>query len=192
MHKIVETFVSIQGEGQLQGTNVLFIRTFGCDLECVFCDEPKHTNKNLIKEYTEEALVKLAQEAGVEWVCITGGEPSLHNMNYLIKAIQAVGIKVQVESNGKDFGNIQAADIKTCAPKGLHVPAGEWDELKILIPVQLSMLQEALHHNCRVYVQPVNYEHTVNKGNIEHCLELIDIYPKLGLSVQMHKLLGVE
>lgn len=192
MYKIVETFISIQGEGSLQGTNVLFIRTFGCNLSCDFCDEPKHVDKSLIKEYSTDDLVKMAKEAQTGWVCLTGGEPSMQDMNPLIEALQYNGIKVQVETNGLNYDNISLADIKTCAPKGEHVPEGEWTELKILIPVQLPMLQEALHTDSRVYVQPVNYEHEVNRGNLEHCLEIIDVYPQLGLSVQLHKLLGVE
>ena len=191
-YKIVETFVSLQGEGMLQGTNMLFVRSYGCNLQCPFCDEPKHVNKDLIKEMTQDDIVKLAKESGVRWVCLTGGEPSLRDLNPLIEALQDSDFLVQVETNGLNYKNVEQADIVTCSPKEHHIPEGEWTELKILVPVQLHLLMEALGSSSEVYVQPVNYEHEVNRGNLEECLNVIKAHPQVNLSIQMHKLIGVE
>ena len=36
--KIVELFNSIDGEGKRTGELATFIRTFGCNLNCTYCD----------------------------------------------------------------------------------------------------------------------------------------------------------
>ena len=36
--KINEIFYSLQGEGTYNGEPAIFIRTFGCNLHCDFCD----------------------------------------------------------------------------------------------------------------------------------------------------------
>lgn len=37
-YKVVEKFVSINGEGMKAGTLAVFIRFFGCNLRCSYCD----------------------------------------------------------------------------------------------------------------------------------------------------------
>jgi len=186
---VVEDFVSIQGEGQNTGINTLFIRLYGCNLACPFCDEPKHTASELIIKYTTDDLVRMAKTVGTEWVCISGGEPTLHDLRPLIGALQGAGCKVQVETNGYMLGHCENADLVTCSPKETNLPHGRFDELKIIIPAQEHMLDKCTGI---VYLQPENHEHTVNMDNVERCLALILDNPKYRLSVQLHKLLGVE
>ena len=38
MYNIAEKFVSINGEGQRAGQLAVFIRFFGCNLRCAYCD----------------------------------------------------------------------------------------------------------------------------------------------------------
>ncbi len=200
MHKIVETFVSIQGEGSLQGQNMLFIRTFGCNLKCPWCDDAAHTDKSLITEMSNKTLTQIAVDAGVDWVVLTGGEISINDMNPLIKMIQSKGIKVQVESNGYMPLNLMAADHKTLSPKDKNgnIPAsisGQWDDIKLIVKVgddADKWIEPYLQTGSAVYVQPCNYAHTINWGNMDYALRLIDKYPKLKLSPQTHKLLEVQ
>jgi len=200
MHKIVETFVSIQGEGGLQGQNMLFIRTFGCNLSCPWCDEPKHVNSDLIEEMSDEKLVKMAEDAGVEWVCLTGGEISINDMNPLIKRLQAAGLKVQVESNGYMPLNFMSADWKTLSPKDKNgnIPesiSGQWDDVKLIVQVGDDAdrwIEPYLETGFDIYAQPCNGEHTINWDNMAYALALIEKHPRLKLSPQMHKLLEVE
>ena len=200
MHKIVETFVSIQGEGGLQGQNMLFVRTFGCNLKCPWCDEPKHVDSSLVTMMSDKTIVRMAKEAGVEWVCLTGGEISINDMNPLIEALQAKGIKVQVESNGYHPLNLMKADWKTLSPKDEfgNIPSGisgTWDDIKLIVKVgddADKWIEPYLITGMSIYVQPCNHIHTINWDNMDYALKLIKKYPRLKLSPQMHKLLEVE
>ena len=200
MNKIMEIFTSIQGEGSLQCTNMMLIRWFGCNLACPWCDEPKHVDKGLVQNYSDEELVNLATAAQVKWVCLTGGEITLHDLNPLIKKFQKAGIKVQAESNGHMPLNIMEADHKTCSPKDSkgNIPSklsGHWTDVKLVVKVG----DDARHwiplykDTCEnLFVQPENHKDTINWDNMDYALSLIEEFPFLGLSPQYHKLLGVE
>jgi organic radical activating enzyme len=71
--KISEIFNSIQGEGLYLGERQLFVRFFGCNLKCKFCD----TKIKYYVEYEPEQLsdkIKLYHD-GSHSVVFTGGEP---------------------------------------------------------------------------------------------------------------------
>lgn len=78
--KIAETFTSIQGEGELSGVPMFFIRTSGCSVaSCPLhpaasgaCD----TDWSFRLESSPEKLAEDAKISGLHWVCITGGEPT--------------------------------------------------------------------------------------------------------------------
>lgn len=77
MIKITEYFKSIQGEGKRTGRLSLFLRFYGCNLNCSFCDETTSYNENkLYAEYDEKLLAqKIRKEHPNVPVIITGGEP---------------------------------------------------------------------------------------------------------------------
>lgn len=200
MHKIVEHFVSIQGEGSLQGQNMLFIRWFGCNLKCPWCDEPKHVEKGLIVEMTDEEIIQLAKDSGVKWVCITGGEISIHDLRDLITKLQEAGLKVQAESNGHNIMNIHNADHLTCSPKDIHgnIPhgiVGHWTDIKLVVQRGDDARKHLKVYGMvcdNLFVQPCNDEDSVNADNLAYALELIKEFPAVGLSIQLHKILGVD
>ncbi len=200
MNKIVETFVSIQGEGGLQGQNMFFIRFYGCNLSCSWCDEPLHVQKDKIKEMTDEDLIIQAVDSGVKWVCLTGGEVSINDMNHLIGKLNRAGLKVQVETNGYKFGNIITADWKTCSPKDDNgqIPtelAGFYDDIKLVVQDgdKAAQFIPSYQEACtNLFVQPLNRENFVNWNNVRYCLSLIKQFPYVGLSIQLHKILEVD
>ena len=198
-YAIVELFTSIQGEGAFTGTNMLFVRLAGCNLNCHFCDEPLHKQK-ISGTHTAEMLVEEAHKAGTSWVCITGGEPSIQDLNPLIESFQMAGFQVMVESNGFKQKNITKADHKCLSPKGDDIPEGLWDSVKILVDIDTDLgfvqmlVNSVLEGNveAQIYVQPINYETQVNDESLEACFKMIEEIPALGLSIQLHKILGVQ
>lgn len=99
---VVETFVSINGEGPHAGELALFLRFQGCNLACSFCDT-KWANTDTVptEQRTVEQLVQLAQQEGVHSITLTGGEPLLQpDIAELITALCALGYHVEIETNG--------------------------------------------------------------------------------------------
>jgi organic radical activating enzyme len=211
-YNIVELFTSIQGEGKMVGTKMFFIRLLGCNLSCSFCDEPKHKDNSLVASLSVDTIVNKAKKAKVEWVCITGGEPTLQNVNPLILALKKIGLSVAVESNGYKPTNIQTADFLTLSPKRRKdvklVDASfddklKWDEVKVVVgrdaqsfftirESDTDLVDLLFSVSDTVFVQPLNESDTINRDNLNYAINLVDAHPRLRLSAQLHKMIGVE
>jgi organic radical activating enzyme len=116
--KIAEIFPSIQGEGLRQGEPTLFIRLAGCNLECSFCDT-KYAWKEGQKYSTAQVLEtinKLKHNFPARWVCLTGGEPLLQDLDDLVKGLKKKGFKIQVETNGTHYRSLPV-DWYSISPK---------------------------------------------------------------------------
>lgn len=103
MYPIVETFVSINGEGRNAGCLALFIRFKGCNLNCSYCDT-KWANEPSTPycEHTLEELVDKVQTSNVKFVTVTGGEPLIQPFifEFLNKLSEIEDLTVEVETNG--------------------------------------------------------------------------------------------
>ena len=92
MLKVVDIFYSIQGEGAHVGVPSIFIRLYGCNLTCSFCDEFLHKG-NYESLSFDEVLTRIKSYPAMN-VVITGGEPSIYNLNgfidYLLAYMYAV------------------------------------------------------------------------------------------------------
>ena len=75
--KINEIFFSIQGEGVLIGTPTIFIRLYGCNLRCSWCDSMYSVEGDDFKELSISNIIKETQKYRCDNICITGGEPLL-------------------------------------------------------------------------------------------------------------------
>jgi 7-carboxy-7-deazaguanine synthase len=192
MYNIVEYFTSIQGEGKHQGVPSTFVRLHGCNLKCDFCDEPTHTQDDLIVEMTVDTIL---EKCTATHVVITGGEPSMVDCKPLIKALQDAGHYVCVETNGYNISNVKNANWITLCPKGNKIKLAHWNEVKLLVTAETSeddIMVLMKQYPCEnYYLQPVNEEDEVNQENLNHAIELCTTLD-VGLSVQLHKLLGVE
>lgn len=94
-----EVFPSIQGESSSMGKPCVFIRLFGCNLRCVYCDQPQAPSDR--KRISLENLVYKVMQYRIEDVCITGGEPLLQDEIYpLIYELVSKNFKVSIETNG--------------------------------------------------------------------------------------------
>lgn len=101
-YKVVEKFVSINGEGLHSGELAVFIRFFGCNLRCAYCDSKySYDNNEACEEMTDRELFEYVEQQGVKNVTLTGGEPLLqNNVKELVLMLTIHGYRVEIETNG--------------------------------------------------------------------------------------------
>ncbi len=77
--KICEIFHSIQGEGVNAGVPAVFVRFFGCNLQCSWCDTKKSWHKDFakFKELEINEIIEEINSYSCTHIVFTGGEPSL-------------------------------------------------------------------------------------------------------------------
>ena len=99
--KVIEKFVSINGEGLRQGELAVFIRFARCNLRCSYCDT-KYSFEN--PAYTEESIdeiVDYIKNQHVKNVTLTGGEPLIQeDVDILIYRLSQLGYNIEIETNG--------------------------------------------------------------------------------------------
>jgi len=101
--RVVEQFISINGEGRRVGQLALFIRFAGCNLNCEYCDT-KWANETEVsyQSYTVHELYQMIKESKVKNVTLTGGEPLIQpNMNKLLEKLRMDStLRIEIETNG--------------------------------------------------------------------------------------------
>lgn len=165
-YKIVEKFVSINGEGQSAGELSCFIRVAGCNLKCSYCDTSWANACDVSYELmTEEDIYTYVKETGVNNVTLTGGEILIQRDAYgLIERLAGdESLRIEIETNG-------AVDIeKYKAIKG-HV--------------SFTMDYKLPGSNMEEYMQTGNFEFldmkdtvkfvVTNKDDMDRAVEIID------------------
>ncbi len=113
MHaKITEIFRSFQGEGIYLGCPQVFIRFFGCSLNCSFCDTPqsKEGKEATFREYTPRELIQhvLDMSQPCHSISLTGGEP-LEHVGFLKQICPELKKhkKIYLETNGVYFQQLK-------------------------------------------------------------------------------------
>lgn len=126
--KIAEVFDSVQGEGLYLGEKQLFVRFFGCNLQCKFCD----TKLNHFTEYEPQELfeeIKLYRN-DFHSISFTGGEPLLQKdfLKEILRMTDAHGYRNYLETNGTlpyeleeliEYVDIVAMDLKLPSSTGM-------------------------------------------------------------------------
>lgn len=108
----------------MSGTRMYFIRTQGCNVGCYFCDT-KYTWRPEDAVVSEFDIAKRARRSGVQWACITGGEPLEQEIGLLIHSLKAENVKVQLETSGMySSAHIKTIDWIVVSPKNLFAKKG--------------------------------------------------------------------
>lgn len=99
--RVVEKFVSINGEGLRSGELAVFIRFANCNLRCTYCDTKYSFINPIFTEESIDELVKYVKSTGVKNVTLTGGEPLIQNeIKELMIELSNIGNRIEIETNG--------------------------------------------------------------------------------------------
>jgi len=209
-YAVKEMFYTLQGGGAQAGRAAVFCRFAGCNLwsgreqdrsdaVCSFCDtdfvgtDGQGGGKFVDAEGLAAAVAALWPQGqpGKPYVVCTGGEPLLQLDEPLIAALHARGFEVAVETNGTQPAPA-GLDWICVSPKAdaeLVLKSGH--ELKLVYPQPLARPErfEALDFQ-NFFLQPLDSvlqrQHT--REAVEYCMA----HPQWRLSVQMHKIVGID
>lgn len=102
-YKVVEKFISVNGEGSLAGQLAVFIRFAGCNLRCSYCDTQWANEEGVkYKEMSENDIYGFIKETAITNVTLTGGEPLLQEGIGRLLCLLATDhrLRVEIETNG--------------------------------------------------------------------------------------------
>lgn len=193
---VMESFYTIQGEGQYQGQAAYFIRLAGCDVGCVWCDvkESWDAAGYPVLDVRDIAVEAAARPATM--VVVTGGEPLMHPLDLLCRELKSKGLQTHLETSGAHplSGDW---DWICLSPKKFKAPLGEVcrvaDELKVVIyhPSDFKWAEKyavEVPDHCRLLLQP---EWSKAASVTPLIVDYVKANPRWGISLQVHKYLGI-
>ncbi|MCB0638231.1 MAG: 7-carboxy-7-deazaguanine synthase, partial [Lewinella sp.] len=131
------------------------------------------------------------QQRGLPYVVCTGGEPLLQLDEPLIKALQAQGFEVAVETNGT-LPAPAGLDWICVSPKaGSEIVQRQGHELKLVYPQSGAEPERYTDWDFRhFYLQPMDSPQQA--ANIQATLSYCLTHPQWRLSLQTHKIVGID
>lgn len=109
--------MTIQGEGLLQGMPSIFIRLYGCNLNCKWCDTIYEDEYREYQLFSIDEILEKINIYSTKYVVITGGEPLLsENIDLLINGLKEKSYHITVETNATIIKKIKC-DLVSMSPK---------------------------------------------------------------------------
>ena len=196
-YPVMEHFYTIQGEGFHQGRAAYFVRLGGCDVGCVWCDVKDSWDADAHPKMSIGEIIKnIKQQTDSGLVVITGGEPLMHNLTALTKAIQDAGYQTNIETSGA-HQLTGAWDWICLSPKKFKIPQEEIlpfvNELKVVIFNKTDFewaenYAAKVDPLCKLYLQP---EWDKSAAITPLIIEYVKRNPKWEISLQIHKYINV-
>ena len=210
---VMESFYTLQGEGFHQGKAAYFIRLAGCDVGCVWCDvkeswDAERHPRFSIKEIVEKVVDQVSGSrfpvtsdgqpvtSDLPIVVITGGEPLMHDLTQLTKALHTAGFQTNIETSGSSPLSGEW-DWVCLSPKKFKAPLPELvphaHELKVVIFNKsdfdwAEQYAAMVSPQCKLFLQP---EWDKASQVTPLIIEYIKANPQWELSLQIHKYINV-
>ena len=212
-YTVREIYYTLQGEGARTGRPAVFLRFAGCNLwsgreqhraeaVCRFCDTDfvgtggPGGGKFRAAGDLADAVARAWPAADAyrsRYVVCTGGEPLLQLDAAAIEALHAAGFEVGVETNGT-IAAPPGIDWLCVSPKGsAPLVQTSGDELKLVYPQLEAEAQPERFASLgftHYYLQPLDDE--ARDANIRATIDYCLAHPRWNLSLQTHKVLGID
>lgn len=210
MFGVTKVFASIQGEGVLAGTPMIFIRFQGCNLRCNVKEHGFDCDTDFLHgdKMTLDKLVDVARDIrtsfpGFNHILFTGGEPMLQLAESLAlpRRLNRIGFCCNLETNGtRKIHPVLRSLLNwvTCSPKSspgvpIIIDWSTVNELRLVRSYGQGIPTEYLNLKAPVkFLSPAAEGMDVNLETAHWCLELIKRYPAWRLSMPLHKWLSIE
>ena len=186
--KVNEIFYSLQGEGPFSGSAAVFVRLATCTMGCPWCDTKYAQKINFL--LTEKQILKEIKKYPAKLVIITGGEPCEQNIIPLAKLLKGKKYQVHLETNGSVDIDRKYFDFVCVSPKKYVAKEmlKKADIVKFVVEEKTTLKEILKYKKYNLYLQPAS----AKKENTAKCVQIIKKYPKMHLSVQMHKLIKIK
>ncbi|SKA00202.1 Organic radical activating enzyme [Chitinophaga eiseniae] len=193
---VMESFYTLQGEGYYQGKAAYFIRLGGCDVGCHWCDVKESWDA---AKHPQREIVDIVEEAASHpgrLAVITGGEPLMHHLDALTKALHKKGFRTHMETSGSSPLS-GSWDWITLSPKKFKAPLPEVcrvaSELKVVIFNKSDFAWAEKYaalvgKQCKLYLAP-EWDRSAEMTPL--IIDYIKDHPEWGLSLQVHKYINV-
>jgi 7-carboxy-7-deazaguanine synthase (Cx14CxxC type) len=213
-YAVKEMFYTLQGEGAQAGRAAVFCRFAGCNLwsgreqdrekaVCSFCDTDfvgtdgqgggKFASADALAEAIDAQWPKDAdgRKTGTPYVVCTGGEPLLQLDGPLITALKAFGFEIAVETNGTQPAP-EGLDWICVSPKAdADLVLTRGNELKLVYPQPLALPERFADLDFdHFFLQPM--DSILQKQNTREAVAYCLAHPQWKLSIQMHKVVGID
>lgn len=217
MYSVKELFATLQGEGAQAGRAAIFCRFAGCNLWsgreedrptaiCQFCDTDfvgtdgigggKFESAADLAKTIEATWLEVMGTQHYRYVVMTGGEPLLQLDAPLIAALHQRHFEIAIETNGTiEIPN--GIDWVCLSPKAnAELLVKQADEIKLVVPqIEHQSIETVLHRFEGMdfrhrYLQPMDGPQL--RENTAYAVELCQKHPLWRLSLQTHKMIGIQ
>ena len=217
MYSVKELFATLQGEGAQAGRAAIFCRFAGCNLWsgreedrstaiCQFCDTDfvgtdgvgggKFDSADHLANAIEAAWLETMGTDRYRYVVMTGGEPLLQLDAPIIEALHYRYFEIAIETNGT-IKIPNGIDWVCLSPKAnAELVVKQADEIKLVVPqTEHQPIETTLHRFEGMdfrhrYLQPMDGPQL--RENTAYAVELCQKHPLWRLSVQTHKMIGIQ
>ena len=180
------------------GKTAAILFAHGCDFRCPFCHNAGLVTRPMANEVSEADIFSyLYKRRGLlDGVVLTGGEPLLHPLDSLTRALHRRGLRTHLETSATRELSGQW-DWICVSPKAALPPLDsvlhQADELKTVICTRED-LERAEHYathtkeNCHLLLQP---EWSRRDEVLPLLVAYVKRHPRWGLSLQTHKYIDI-
>ncbi len=195
-YPLMEHFYTIQGEGANAGRAAYFLRLGGCDVGCVWCDVKESWDPAAHPQVALAGLVALAAHHPAPHVVVTGGEPTMYDLEPLTTALGAAGLERWIETSGA-YPLTGEWEWVCLSPKKFKPPHDtvyeRAHELKIIVFNDSDFAWAEEHAarvapGCRLFLQP---EWSRHERMLPPLIDYVKAHPRWQISLQTHKYLAI-